>query len=274
MKKLLFLLPLFLLVLASCNFPLLKSPSISASEISTRVAQTLQATASQANTAATSTVLPTSVLATITPTPTVAITPTATTSPDDPRLTLGAPTFTDTFKSGSAFGLPYSDDSISMSVANGALLMVNSRNLNFHWRLAYLTPRNLYLEGTFHTISCSGADYYGLVMRSPSYTDGIGYYYGISCGGQYYFMHYDGSDPHTIINWTTDSAILTGANQENRIGVMLKDNQISLYINGKFIQTFNNDVLKEMGHYGVFQSPVDTSTMTVEVEEINEWDQP
>jgi hypothetical protein len=55
---------------------------------------------------------------------------------------------------------------------------------------------------------------------------------------------------------------------------MFKDDQMTLYINGKLIQEASNDVLKLKGHYGVFQSAIDNPTMTVEVEEINEWDLP
>jgi hypothetical protein len=274
MKKLLWILPFCLLVLASCNFPLSKTPSISASEISTRVAQTLQASANPENPTATPSLIPTTSLLTVTPTFTPTVTPTATTSPDDPRLTLGNPTFTGLFTKSSSFGLPYSDDSITMNITNGSMFMVSSKSRNFHWRLTYPTPRDFYLEGKFKTIACSGSDYYGLVMRSTNYDDGVGYYFGISCNGQYYLMRYNGTDPNIIIDWTTDPALLAGQNQENRIGVMLKEDQISLYINGKFIQKVSNDTIKEKGHFGVFQYPVDTSNMTIEVEEINEWDQP
>jgi len=137
-----------------------------------------------------------------------------------------------------------------------------------------LTPRNLYLEGTFKTVSCSGADYYGILARSPDYTSGIGYYFGISCDGKYYLMRFDGSDPHPLIDWTSDSTILAGENQENRIGMMLSEDQISLYINGKLIQKVSNNVITQKGYYGVFQSAVENPAMTVKVEEINEWNRP
>jgi hypothetical protein len=280
MKKLLIMvIPLCLLVLSACNFPLSKSPAISSSDISTSVAQTLQAAVAQtpANGFAQT---PTAMeLSTVTPAmaTTATLTPTATISPDDPRLTLGTPSFSETFTNGSSFGLktPYSDDAITMSISDGSIVMQSSRlNGGIHWRVAYLTPRNLYLEGTFKTVSCSGGDFYGILTRSPDYTSGIGYYFGISCEGKYYLMRFDGSDPHPLIDWTTDAAILAGENQENRIGMMLTDDQISLYINGKLIQKVSNNVITQKGYYGVFQSAVDNPTMTVEVEQIDEWDRP
>jgi hypothetical protein len=192
-------------------------------------------------------------------------------------LTLGTPSFVETFTNGSSFGLksPYTDDAITMSVSGGSLLMESSRlKGGIRWRLTYLTPRNLYLEGTFKTVSCSGTDFYGILARSPDYTSGVGYYFGISCDGKYSLMRYDGSDPLPLIDWTPDSAILAGENQENRIGMMLTEDQISLYINGKLIQKATNDVITQKGYYGVFQSAVENPDMTVAVEEINEWDRP
>ncbi len=281
MKKGFLIIPLCLLVLTACNFPLLKSSTISSSDISTRVAQTLKAAIpTQTPVINEGNQTPTAqAMATMTPpaTETETATPTVTTSPDDPRLTLGAPSFSETFTSGSSFGLktPYTDDAITMNVSNGSLLMQSSRlKGGIRWRLTYLTPRNLYLEGTFKTISCSGADFYGILTRAPDYTSGIGYYLGISCDGKYSLMRYDGSDPRPLIDWTSDSAILAGENQENRIGMMLADDQISLYINGKLVQKTSNNVLTQKGYYGVFQSAVEDPSMTVSVEEIDEWDRP
>jgi hypothetical protein len=279
MRKKLLIVPFCFLILTSCNFPLTKSPSVDANEVGTRVAQTIQAASSQTSipVIASETAVPKkTITSTITPTNTPQ--PTATTSPDDPRLTLGNPTFTETFTNGSSFGLktPYTDDAITMTVEGGVLQMVSSRlKGGIHWRLAYLTPRNQYLEGTFKTVNCSGSDFYGLVLRSPDYSSGIGYYFALSCSGQYSLFRLDGANQtNTLIDNTSDSAILPGSGQENRIGIMVKDSQISLYINSKLVNQTSNDVIKDGGHYGVFQSAVENPSMTVDVEEINEWDLP
>ncbi|MHC1741152.1 MAG: hypothetical protein AB9897_08600 [Anaerolineaceae bacterium] len=275
MKKWIFLLPLLLFILSSCNLPVSKSVTNPADVVSTRVAQTLQA--GEKTIIPTNTLQPTTALSTITPTYTETVSPTVTPSPDDPRLTLGTPDFSETFSSGSSFGLktPYIDDAINMSIANGSLLMSSLSINGVRWRLAYPTPRNLYIEGTFKTIACSGSDFYGLVMRSPSYTDGIGYYLAISCSGQYSLMRMNGTfDLISIIDWTSDPAILSGANQENRVGVMLIDDQFNIYINGKLVQKTSNAVLTQKGYFGVFQSAIDNPSMTVAVEEIDEWNRP
>lgn len=277
MRKSLFVLPVVFLLLTSCSFPLYKTTP-SSNEVATRVALTLQAVITETIPPQNPTILPTTPLGTITPTLTQTATVTSTTSPEDPRLSLGTPSFAEAFNSGSSFGLktPYVDDAVSMSVANGTLLMTSLRaNGGTRWRLTYPTPGNFYLEGTFKTVFCSGSDAYGLVFRAPSYTDGIGYYFGLKCNGQYSFVQWDGSsDKNVLINWTADSAILAGQDQTNRIGVMVKDNHFSLYINGKFIKDFTDDSLKKNGYFGVFLTAVENANFTVQVDEIDEWNQP
>jgi len=279
MRKTLLALTLMLLVLTSCNFPFVKNTETS-NTVATRVAETLQAVASQTvptQLPAVETIIP---LQTATPsaTSTIAVTATPTTSPDDPILSLGIPSFAETFTNGSSFGLktPYTDDAVSMSVSNGALLMASLRAQGgTRWRLAYLTPTNFYLEGTFKTVTCSGSDNYGLVLKAPSYTDGIGYYFGLTCNGQYAYYSWDGtSDRNYLVNWTLEPAILKGSDQTNRIGVMVKDDHFSLYINGKFIKDFSDKSVSGNGYFGVFISSVENSNFTVQVTDINEWNQP
>jgi hypothetical protein len=274
MRKYLLIIPVFVLLLSSCNFPLFQSANNS-DLVATKVALTLQA--SENTVTSTPGLNATIIVVTETPSATTTATITPTATPADPKLTLGTPVYADTFSSGGAFGLktPYSDDAVVMTVENGNLVMASTRTYGgTRWRLSYLTPRNYYLEGTFKTIDCSGDDYYGLVMRSPDYGSGRGYYFGVSCRGEYYFMQSNGADDHILVDWTSDPAILSGTNQENRLGVMLKDEHFSLYINGKLVKELDNGAINAPGYFGVFISAIERPTMTVNVEEINQWNLP
>ncbi len=279
MKKTLWVIPLFLLVLTSCNFPLSKDKQTT-DAVSTRVALTMQVMDSATATPENVIVVTATPEASTTPslTPTATVDPTVTPLPDDPKLSLGLPSFAETFNTKSSFGLqsPYSDDAVTMSVSNGDLVMESSRAQGgIRWRLTYPTPGNFYLEGTFTTGNCSGSDNYGLVLKSPSYTDGKGYYYGLTCGGQYAFFSWDGSsDRNYLVSWASDPAILSGANQTNRLGVMVKEDHFSLYINGKLVKDFSDSKYTEDGHFGVFISAVETTNFTVMVNDIDEWNQP
>lgn len=270
MRKILFIIPIMVLLLVSCNFPLFQTADRS-SVVATRVALTLQAGGSEGTT------VPTSdgniVVITATPEAIPTITPT----PADPRSILGSPVYADTFSSGSAFGLntPYTDDAVEMSVTGGNLVMTTTKDYSgIRWRLSYPTPQNYYLEGTFKTVNCSGDDLYGLVMRAPDYGNGHGYYFGVTCGGEYYFMRDISGNDEKLVDWTKDANILTGINQENRLGVMLDGTHISLYVNGKLVKELDDSGINAPGYFGVFIASYEQWNMSVDVEEINQWELP
>lgn len=277
MKKRLLIIPFILLFLASCNFPLFKS-STTNSEVATRVAQTLAATNSAVTpsvegNATVMYVIATETILTASP----SSTPTVTSTPADPKLTLGTPVYADTFKNGSAFDLnsPYSDDASEMYIQDGNLVMATTKTYSgIRWRLTYPTPKDFYVEGTFKTVQCKGDDFYGLVLRSPDYYDGHGYYFGVTCAGEYYFMKDVSGDDVPLVDWTSDSHILTGTGQENRLGVMAKGNHFSLYINGNLVKELDDDSINTAGHFGVFIASYEQWNMTIYVEEINQWNLP
>jgi hypothetical protein len=270
MRKLILTIPIALILLVSCNFPLFQ-PADQAGIVATRVAQTLQANSPDGTTALTTDGNVVIITAT------TEVTPTITPTPADPRSVLGSPVYADTFSSGSAFGLktPYSDDAVEMSVTGGNLVMTTTKNYSgIRWRLSYPNPQNYYLEGTFKTVNCSGDDLYGLVMRAPDYENGHGYYFGVTCGGEYYFMRDISGTDEKLVDWTKDANILTGINQENRLGVMLDGTHFSLYINGKLVKELDDSGINAPGYFGVFIASYEQWNMSVEVEEINQWELP
>lgn len=277
-------LPVFItltFLLTSCNFPLAK-PTPDLNIVSTKVAATLAAVQTQVEP-----VLPTPTsgepgISTVTPTveltaiPTREPSPTFTATPPagDPATTLNAPDFFDTFTSGMSFGLdtPYEDDAALIKVENGAMVF-KSKGITqgMRWRLTSRNPRDLYLEGRFTVESCSGADQYGLVMRAPTYSDGIGYYFGVTCNGQYYLLRWDNEGQNTIVGLTDDASIVTGSGQVNRLGIMADSETIRLYINGKLIKELTDKGIMEKGYIGAFVSAREDPNFTVRLEEIKLW---
>ena len=279
MKKITFVVLISLLLLTSCNFPNAQPSTDTAGVIATRVALTMMAIPTATIALPTQSVptnaLPTTALTTIVPTETATITPTPTTAPADPKITLGSPAYSNTFTSGSDFDLPYTDDAVTISAQNGSLEFTSlGVNYGLRYQLTYPKPKDFYLEGIFQTVNCSGYDHYGLVSKAPNYTDGYGYYVGFSCNGQFVVQKWDNTGLSTLINWTTDSHILTGPGQTNRLGVWMKGNEIKLYANGFLIKEFADSSFTSAGHIGIYGGAVDTSNFTFKVTDIAQWNLP
>ena len=284
MRKTIAILILFTVLLTSCNFPLAK-PIPDLNIVSTKVAATLEAVQTQVQPtvppAATEDVLsPTStptVEPTLTPTGQPSPTPNPTPIAGDPSVTLGEPGFFDTFSNGTSFGLtnPYEDEAVLIKVENGALVFKSKRiNNGIRWRLTSRDPQDLYLEGRFNVTSCSGSDQYGLVMRAPTYTDGIGYYFGVTCSGQYYLLRWDKEGQDTLVSLTSDASILSGSGQVNRLGIMADGETIRLYLNGKLVKELTDKGIPEKGYIGAFVSACEDVNFTVQLEELKLWTLP
>lgn len=289
MRKALGLLTLFSILLSACNLPT-SEPSSSSDAIATRVASTLTAEINGANNplgtsvAATLTAMPTEPVSapsstlqpSETPPATTTVPPTETLTPTiTPTLNLGAPTWRNTLDNGVAFGLqsPYEDLNSAFSVANGVMVMKSFSSAGFRgWRLTSQSPANIYLQAILTTRNCSGGDQYGLVLRAPDYTDGQGYYLGLTCDSQYRFTRWDSSGVNSLAAGA-NPAILGGANQTNRLAIRAEGQTFKIYVNDQLIEEVNDSTFTGKGHFGVFTAGV-SRNLVVDMDEIAYWTLP
>lgn len=278
MKRFRFLLWLSVLLLASCN--LQEAPTADPNSISTAVALALTQTAIvpgkatqppsnptstkwiPTQTIAKATLTPpaimtqTSATSTTTPTLTPSLTPskTATLDTSDPRSKLGKATWEDKFHDGGYWGLTntvYDDGSTRIEIKNDALKVTSLVGKGWHgWRVTYPVPKKYYLEATVHNINCGAGDYYGMLFQV---TNGFeGYWLGVSCEGKYNLRGGGISNWKDIIEAKANAAIISGSNKTNRLGVMVKGNQLSIYINGKLVDSITDSSYPNAGTFGMF----------------------
>ncbi len=203
-----------------------------------------------------------------TPTPTVTREPTATYAPNDPRLELGEPSWTDTFADGSNWFL-FEDDHVTMKVESGRLEMTSLIPGNWDsWMLSYPILADYYLEAVFTTGNCSGGDRYGILLRAPDPNQG--YLFGVTCEGQYSFRRWDGTRNHRLIDWTESEAILTGEGATNRLGVRADRRSFALYANAELLAEVT-DANYDQGGIGLFVGAGETENFTIHVTEVNYW---
>ena len=197
--------------------------------------------------------------------------PSVTASNEDPKLTLGAPTWQDLLDNAKNFYL-YEDSHVKFESKSGYLALVAIHPDNWYsWTLSIGEISNFYMEAVFKTETCSGSDRYGLMVRASRQNEG--YLYGFTCDGQYSLRKWDGDHFSDLIKWSQNSAIQTGANQSNRMGIMAKSGHFSLYANGNLLGQAD-DPSYATGTFGFFISSAKTENLTVQADEIAYWNLP
>lgn len=194
---------------------------------------------------------------------------TATLIPTDPKLSLGTPTWSDTFQDDKNWSLS-KDQHSDMYVKNDRLVMVAFKPDQFDsWALTWPKTVNFYIEMTASPQSCSGLDRYGLMLRASSDAK-KGYLFGLSCNGKYSFRIWNGKKYNRLVDWTSSSFIVKGDNQTNRLGIKAEGNKFSLYANGHLLKTLTNNAYSN-GFFGVFVGAANTANFTTLIKEIDYW---
>jgi hypothetical protein len=280
-------------LLVACTATPAPAPSPTQDLIATIVQQTLAARPTEME----ATPIPTEAPApsstpTLEPTPTITMTltpqpsptspPTATSiastalpSGVDPRDQLGAPTLRDTMSTSQYW--PTGDDDFTSATFRDERMYVTALTDTDGWRLATLPSlEDFYAEVSGAFEDCSGTDHFGLIVRIPERNPADrGYLFGISCDGRYSFSEWDGSiEPRgqwtTHLNWTEHSAIIPGAGQTNRVGVMATGNLFELYVNGVKVAELQDDSFPE-GFLGIYVGSDETDQLTIRVTEFSYW---
>jgi hypothetical protein len=254
--------------LTGCTFPLFQSQGVP-DAIATQVALFLTQTAEMIPASGT----PSQNQSTPSQEPSPTITPT----PSDPAFSLGTPRWSGGLNSSGAFGLstPYEDPNTKIYLQNGKMILISLQAVGWKgWRLTDRQVSNYYLEASFKPQSCSGMDQYGLVFRAPDYGSGMGYYFIITCDGRFGLLKWGTSTQSYVVNLTTNSNIIPGNNQTNRLGVYLKENSIRLFMNGKQIFETADSSFQTATKLGAVIAAVSTPGFTVEMSQIQLWNVP
>jgi len=216
------------------------------------------------------------------PSPTPTITPTVTQTPsftppaDDPRLTLGTPSYLTGFPDATNWYL-YEDDNVRFEVVDHKFVMTAKESNSYDsWTLTAWKLTDYYMEITGTPDSCSGRDRYGLVVGVPYPANNPSYLLRFSCDGYYSFGFFDNDVDnkfHFLKEWTKSSYIYAGAGQTNRMGFMAEGTHLSLYANGHFLTDLNEPAFGE-GRTGLFIGSVNTDNYIVRVSEFAYWTLP
>lgn len=201
--------------------------------------------------------------------------PTATLVPGDPRASFGTPSLTDKLDNSDYW--PTGEDTYTAASFRDGMMLLSALTNSDGWRLmTYDSLTNFYYEVTARFETCSGTDHFGIFARVPNKMPADrGYLVGINCAGQYRFAEWDGTVKpdglwKTHVYWTTNTAILAGANQTNRIGLLAEGSKLTLYVNGVKMDEITDSTFAS-GYLGLFVGADNTNNLTVQVDEVSIW---
>ena len=159
-------------------------------------------------------------------------------------------------------------------------LMVKALTTSQGWRIASTEALvDAYIEANIEVDECAGSDAYGLIFRVPENVDyRQGYIFSVTCDGQYALRKWDGlsgagGEMEDLQKYTDSSLIKDGDYQSNRLGIMVVDDRILLYINGEKVGEVEDDSFSK-GFFGVYLDGDKTDDLTVYVDDVMFWENP
>jgi hypothetical protein len=233
---------------------------------------------------------PPSATVSVEPTATVAATATETPSPTvtpppagtrlEPTAIYGRPTWTDpmdadSLENWSTGGVLPDTENIRLTLTDG-FLTVTGKKLEFDtWWFTWPEISNFILEMTVRVGNCSGLDSYGVIFRGPprGVTPAHGYIAVFSCDGRFQLRRVDTTNPYTfvdLIGWTPNTAIRSGPNQTNVLGIRADGGTLTLYANGFRLGEVTDNRFTQ-GRYGVFVRSGEDAAFTYSVDQIAHW---
>lgn len=167
------------------------------------------------------------------------------------------------------------NDNIRLQFKDGRLYVTGKQPDFSTWWFSYHSLGDAYIEMTFDNQDCSGEDAYGIIFRGPPHQAGESYGYVVSftCNGKIWAFRLDGIDPweaETLIDEEKNSAINSGSNEQNVMGVRAEGDQFVIFANGSQVAKVQDDQFRQ-GRVGVFVRPAGTGTYTYRVMDFAYW---
>ena len=199
----------------------------------------------------------------------------------DPVNALGSPKGEDPMDSNAKWSWPQGpDDFTNVSFKDGYLLMTNTSKDAAGWRLPLLGQQiNSYIEVSANSGTCSNKDSYGIIFRVPVLkSPDQGYLFQVTCDGYYRLWKWDGKvgedgQAVSLINWKQSPEIKSGSDQINRLGVMVVNQKITLYINGVKVGEVS-DSSYSAGFFGAFVRSGASGNYTAKFDSMRYWEVP
>lgn len=188
----------------------------------------------------------------------------------DPAIVLGDPNGVENFDNDNNWTL-FNNSCFTSEITGGQYVMTaNGLPQAACWEFSWPRLDNFYLETTLQMPqTCDPADRFGFIFRAPD--NNRGYLYGFTCAGEYVLSIWDGEATTTLVEPTASAAILNTPGAVNRMGLLAFEENISLYVNGVYLQTVSDFTYVEDGRVGYFVRAATESPFTVRYDQLRVW---
>ncbi len=197
-------------------------------------------------------------------------TPTPQPPSGDPAVFLGDPDGQDDFKNANNWTL-FDSECFKSEIDGGQYVMTAKGVQGMScWEVSWPLLENFYLETEVQMPdTCDQQDRFGILFRAPD--NNRGYLYGLNCAGQYSLSKWDGQQTTLLAGPTSNSAITSESNKNNRIGVVASGPDYYLYANGEYLDHVQDATFLQPGKIGFFVNAATQNSFTVKFDNLKVW---
>jgi hypothetical protein len=153
-------------------------------------------------------------------------------------------------------------------IADGRLTIKMKMLGAIAWAFNGYAGDNFYYQGTVQPGACQLGDYYGLVLRAQ--TDDNLILFGLSCDGSYRVVRRLNGEFQTLLDFVFTPEAVVGSEGTNLLAVRAEGNQLSLFINDRYLTRLDLPVVNS-GFFGVFAKSATTSNLGVYFDDLSAW---
>ena len=188
----------------------------------------------------------------------------------DPALVLGTPNGVENFDNTNNW-TNFDSACFTSQITGGQFVMTANGVPEFScWEVSWPQLDNFYIETSqIMPQTCESQDRFGMLFRAPD--NNRGYLYGFNCAGQYSLTVWDGQATTTLVEPTSSAAILATPGAMNRMGLLAFGENISLYVNGVYLETVTDYTYLEEGKIGYFVRAATENPFTVSYDQLRVW---
>ena len=183
----------------------------------------------------------------------------------NPVILFGEAKNVDTFERGSSgFGINAGlndDEGLRIIALNNRISLEPKKNNGWlSWRLRPPAVKDGAAEMEFSISTCARGDRTGLIMHSPDYSSGHGYYFSLACEGTVSILR----DSDILGTADAQELFRNTSGDTNKLTAVVRGNKLTALLNDEAVLSVEDSTYAE-GYSGFFTAPQNQDTLTMDI---------